>query len=152
MNTIPLDYLCCALSPLFTYFISTYVVFTFLSCLIIPYLVTEFCINTSSVVLIGFCQSDEYLPRVKLSIILHFHFPVTSLSAKGKKGRYNFVSDGGFCQGLVDTKLFLEYGEQMASRVHTRLKCYIQITRNWANSVMAVTSEKIGTVLNFWYT
>ena len=30
----------------------------------------EFCISTSSVVLIGFGQSDEYLPRVKLSIIL----------------------------------------------------------------------------------
>ena len=30
----------------------------------------QFCINTSSVVLIGFCQSDEYLPKVKLSIIL----------------------------------------------------------------------------------
>ena len=38
---------------------------------IIPYLVADsFCINTSSVVLIGFCQSDEYLPRVKPSIIL----------------------------------------------------------------------------------
>ena len=38
---------------------------------IIPYLVADsFCINTSSVVLIRFCQSDEYLPRVKPSTIL----------------------------------------------------------------------------------
>ena len=31
----------------------------------------SFCVNTSSVVLTGFCQSIEYLPRVKSSIILH---------------------------------------------------------------------------------
>ena len=40
--------------------------------MIIPYLAADsFCINTSSAVLIDLCQSDEYLPRVKLSIILH---------------------------------------------------------------------------------
>ena len=57
---------------LFTTIISIYVASTFPSGLIMPYLVTDrFCINTSSVVLIGFCQSDEYLPRIQLSIILH---------------------------------------------------------------------------------
>ena len=56
---------------LFTTIISIYVASTFPSGLIILYLVTHrFCINTSSVVLIVFCQSDEYLPRVQLSIIL----------------------------------------------------------------------------------
>ena len=70
MNTFPLDYLCCPLSPLFTY-LSLSLAFTlhlhFPSCLIMPYLVADsFCINTSSVVLIGFCPSAEYLPRVKL--------------------------------------------------------------------------------------
>ena len=62
MNTLPLDYLCSSLSPLFTY-LSLSLAFTlhlcFPSCLIIPHLVADsFCINMSSIVLIAFCQSE----------------------------------------------------------------------------------------------
>ena len=48
---------------LFTSIISTYVASKLFT--------DSFCINMSSVVFIGFCQSDECLPRVQLSIILH---------------------------------------------------------------------------------
>ena len=57
---------------LFTSVISAYVAFTFLMSFDHTIFGSrQFCINTSFVVLIGFCQSDEYLPKVKLSIILH---------------------------------------------------------------------------------
>ena len=48
-----------------------YIAFTFLMFDHTIFGSRQFRINTSSVVLIGFCQSDEYLPRVKLSITLH---------------------------------------------------------------------------------
>ena len=63
-------------------------------------------------------------------ISLDHTFPLALLSAKGS-GTTSWATvdffEGGFFLGLADKKLSLEYGEQMASRLHTR--SYLQITR-----------------------
>ena len=78
-------------------------------------------------------------------------FPLTSLPGKDRKGRYYYVSDREFWQGLPNAKLFLERMERTASSFHLRQKNYLQITRKSAETVSGVvTSGKIGTVSKCW--
>ena len=50
-------------------------------------------------------QTSGLIPAYWVVVSLGHTFPLTLLSEKGRKGQYNFMSDDGFCQGLVNTKV-----------------------------------------------